>query len=198
MSQQHGYYVLRAIFPDTTRIMIGNFIWATTDVELVQVYDRFKGMIALNPDVKVDPENFLLGPYISEAQYKPVVDKLLAELKAADPDRVSVAELKASGTFDHAARLLHDPEISRFLAARKAAKANGSDTSADAPLKTGIAPSPSAENDPDAVSAPIGLKNAAEELAQAGDENSADSVTKEEASKVLEGVVRQTPVGKQA
>ena len=123
MSARHGYYVMLFEMPDAKRMMRANSLWAANDKDRAFVFNECRRIVMVNPDVKYDPATFLNGPFATPDEAKAFEKDLEAKLNAEDPNRKSVTDLRAEGVIDQAERLLHDPEISRMLAAQKEANA---------------------------------------------------------------------------
>jgi hypothetical protein len=118
---RHGFYAALIELPDAKHILKVNSIWANNDRDRAFVFNEVRRVVMTNPDAKYDPTTFLNGPFATEAEYYAFTEKLEAQLNAEDPDRKSVRELQIAGAIDTGARLLHDPEIARMLAAQKQA-----------------------------------------------------------------------------
>ena len=122
---EHAQYILLVQMPDAKRILRANSICARTDAQRAFVFDECRRAVcSQNPDIKYDPTTFLNGPF-NHDQANQFSLELEAKLNAEDPDRKSITDLRRAGAIDEPARLLHDPEIARMLAAQKeAAKAS--------------------------------------------------------------------------
>lgn len=117
---KHGYYVLLIELPDGKHLLRANSLWAQNDKDRAFVFNEVRKHVMQNPDTKYDPTTFLNGPFTMD-EAREFSTKLEEKLNADDPSRKSVTELQAAGVIDTGMRLLHDPEISRMLAAQKEA-----------------------------------------------------------------------------